>query len=385
MIKKYFEQFNKEQNDIVLVVPSKTDMSGVYISFPGSTLNEQKGFRGISHLLEHLTYYQNEMLFDDFNHNAISANAYTSQTEIVYHLVGLNEKVNTFIEKFVNNIFKFKPNQDIFNREKKIVMQEYFDSYSSFSHINYYDMLKYYLDYHSEIGNIDDITNFKFEQVENFWQDQHNNPKIVFVTNKPFEIPLKSLKFHENQANLHQTVDLQFKAVKSHIHQVKNKINDGNANIHAILKQNPLKNEVAVLRTACEMMVDGLKSPLYKKLREEKQYVYSIGLNCLWLGNKMLTILGTTTAKENLNNLIDDTLKVFKKCEISEKSFDGFKESVKIQHQIYEIERYKHIDKFLRPDYWSVYDNLNDITYDKMLYVVNKYLNEDNIYWYVSM
>ena len=81
-------------------IKSPTPLSGFYIAYYGSTMNEHKGIYGISHLMEHLICKGIDSLMEDFEREAVNWNAYTSDKEIVFYMTGMNKNVKKWKQIF---------------------------------------------------------------------------------------------------------------------------------------------------------------------------------------------------------------------------------------------------------------------------------------------
>ena len=73
---------------------SNTQLSGFYVIYNGSTQHETNGTHGISHLLEHLMHNRNSKMYSTFDRYGITHNAFTSSTDVVFHITGLDTMVN---------------------------------------------------------------------------------------------------------------------------------------------------------------------------------------------------------------------------------------------------------------------------------------------------
>ena len=110
---------------MIVNVKSSTGLSGFYIIFEGSTMNEKNGHKGLSHLLEHLVCKSFEHLQNVFQQKNIKWNAYTSSTEVVFFMRGLDRHINFHKKEFLDLILSYEPTQEQLDNEKKIVLEEY--------------------------------------------------------------------------------------------------------------------------------------------------------------------------------------------------------------------------------------------------------------------
>ena len=59
-------------------------------------MNEKPGWYGISHLMEHLVCKSFDHLQDVYQQKNIKWNAYTSNTEVVFYMKGLDRHINEY-------------------------------------------------------------------------------------------------------------------------------------------------------------------------------------------------------------------------------------------------------------------------------------------------
>ena len=116
--------------DKILNLTNETELSGFYVFYKGSTLNERVGIRGISHLMEHLMCKGIIQFTDEFDQNGISWNAGTGDDYIVFYFTGLEEKLDLFRDRIVTALSTFKVTEKQFENERKIVIEEYKDAFN---------------------------------------------------------------------------------------------------------------------------------------------------------------------------------------------------------------------------------------------------------------
>jgi predicted Zn-dependent peptidase len=97
---------------MVTNIKSTTGLSGFYIIFDGSTMNEKPGWFGISHLCEHLICKSFEHLQNTYQQKNVKWNAYTSVDNVVFFMKGLDRHINEYKNDFLNFILKYEPTQE---------------------------------------------------------------------------------------------------------------------------------------------------------------------------------------------------------------------------------------------------------------------------------
>jgi len=168
----------------VINLKSETDLSGFYIVYRGSTMNEKLGSRGLSHLMEHLVYKSIDYLLDDFDRYGIANNAYTSGTEIVFHITGLDENVMRFKDEILEQLLKFQITEEQFENERNIVLQEY-DMYFGQRVENHMLNLnrKLFNDF-DPIGSKEDLNALTYQDIIDYFDLQFSKPHTIINVSK---------------------------------------------------------------------------------------------------------------------------------------------------------------------------------------------------------
>ena len=90
---------------MILNIESQTELSGFYVVYNRTIINEKKGTYGISHLIEHLISHNfDDNLIEKFQNVGISWNAYTSPTNIVFYVSGLDKYISQYREEFLSRL-----------------------------------------------------------------------------------------------------------------------------------------------------------------------------------------------------------------------------------------------------------------------------------------
>ena len=170
-------------------VANEIALSGFYIMFDGSTVNEKPNWFGISHLMEHLVCKSIDHLMDTFQTFDIQWNAYTSNTEVVFYMTGLDRYVNEYKEAFLKFILSYNLTDEQLQNEKKIVLEEYKDAFNSQNEAHYLNLIRKKFGYYTAIGLRSDIENFTFDDCQEYLDRFFRNPtKIINVSKfNPFQ------------------------------------------------------------------------------------------------------------------------------------------------------------------------------------------------------
>ena len=106
-------------------------MGSFYIIFENAVNIEWYSNYGISHLIEHCMCEQIKKYESDFKISGISFNADTGMTRVRFYIAGLDKGIQEYRKLFYDEIINYEITEDVFNREKSIVIQEYNDTISS--------------------------------------------------------------------------------------------------------------------------------------------------------------------------------------------------------------------------------------------------------------
>ena len=107
-------------------------LSEFSVVYNGSAGVEEDGQHGVSHLIEHCMCEEVKAMESKMLEAGISWNAFTSSTEICFHISGLSEKVKELMCEFARKIITYKIPKEIFEREKNVVLTEYNSFFSKF-------------------------------------------------------------------------------------------------------------------------------------------------------------------------------------------------------------------------------------------------------------
>lgn len=358
---------------MIVNLKSKTDLSGFYVVYEGSTNLEKKGIFGISHLLEHLCCKSFEHLQEDFDRDGIEWNAFTSSNEICFYLTGLEEKVNKWKGEFMDLLGTFNVTKKEFENERNIVLEEYMDSFSDQTQSHMLNLSRKLFGDYDPIGLKQDLEKMNFLDILNFWELQYAKPtKIINVSKKDYKNP---------------TLDFADRTIVKNTsygnHNVPLELNNDWKDKTSIAILSPVINEdFAYVHFINAMLSLGLKSPLYQEIREKRGLAYYVHCYQSRMNNQGLNSISTQTSNKNFEAVVDAVRGVIKnpKKFLTKDRFNLVKDYYSVRAQKDEILRYKNVNQFINPTGWSVYDILDKITLKKVLEVYDKYYQFDNFY-----
>src|SRR6478735_3750631 len=182
---------------MIVNLKNETNLSGFYIIYKGSTSLKTKGNQGASHFWEHIKCRCIDDLMNEFQENSIIWNAYTSDNEIVFHFTGLEEYLAPYrdiiIDRFYRPITDFI-SEEIFEKERQIILEEYNDYFSNPEYIFTLNMFRNKFNHYSAIGLKEDIETLTYEDLLKFNDIQYDYPDLIVNISKDFKYE-KDLQF----------------------------------------------------------------------------------------------------------------------------------------------------------------------------------------------
>ena len=360
----------------IIQLKSQTDLSGFHIFFEGSTMNERKGIYGISHLMEHLVCKSFEKYIEDFENDGIVWNAETHDSYVRFYFTGLEKYINKYIDRICNEIFTFNITEEQLEMEKKIVVEEYKDSFNRQIDAHILNLSRKKMNSYGAIGLLEDIENITMKDCMDFFEVQYSKPtKIIHVTKNDHRGLFQKIEFANkiftNKLDGNYTGDFFYE--KSNLYDQKS----------SVINFQMVDQNQAHIMFITRMLGAGLKSPLYQEVREKKGLVYYIGCDVSKMTNNdgMLAIY-TETSDDNVNEVQDTIFDVIGNPEkfMTRERFNIVKQSYEIRAMKDDINRFVSIDDYLLADQWKVSSIINDITYDQIMDVYGNYLTTDKFY-----
>jgi predicted Zn-dependent peptidase len=359
---------------MIINLKSQTNLSGFYVIYEGSTNLEKPGWFGLAHLMEHLVCKSFDHIQEDFDKDGIDWNAYTSGNEIVFHLTGLDEKVNKWKGEFLELLGQFKITKEDFENERKIVLEEYMDAMNGQTEVHQINLERKLFNDYGPIGLREDLEKLKFMDIINFWELQYSKPtKIINVS--------KGKPYKNNEIDFAERTIV--KNISFGDHKVPFELGNEFKDKSSLVMLSPVIDEdFAYVHFINSMLSLGLKSPLYQEIRESAGLVYYIHCYQSRMNQQGLNMIATQTSNKNIDKVIELTKKVISnpKKYLTKERFNLVKDYYKVRMQKDEILRYKNVNQWINPEGWSVYDILDEVTFKKVMEVYNKYYQFDNFY-----
>ena len=357
---------------MIINLKSQTDLSGFYIVFAGSTNLEHKGIRGIAHLSEHLKCKAYEHLENEFDSKDIVCNAYTSSNEIVYHFRGLDEYLAPYREELFKLIMEFIPTEEQFLDEKRIVIEEYKDSFNDQSQRHYLNLFrKYYNDY-NPIGDLEDLENMTYQDMLDFMRIQYFSPTNIINVSKHSDFNIECIF-----SNVPSGKKLNFLEYSNSL-ELNTEFKDKSS---IMLVSKPIDIDFAYIYFICKMLGDGLKSPLYQEIREKRGLTYGVWCDIMRYNYTGILMCGLQTSIDKIDEATETLSLVFNNPDIylTQERFDIVKNGLIIRKKKSEINRYSNVDAWIEPKNWDIYNILDGLTLSKIKEVYSNHIIFDNM------
>lgn len=376
---------------MIVNAKSETGLSGFYVIFDGSTMNEKPGWYGLSHLMEHLVCKSFEHMQNAYQQKNIRWNAYTGNGEVVFFMKGLDRHINTYKKEFLDLILSYEPTQEQLDNEKKIVLEEYKMSFNSQGSAHYLNLQRKMFNYYTPIGLRSDIENFTLQDCKEYLNLYYKKPTRIINVSKYNDF--------ESDIEFREKVDFEPFEIKmnTNLHTItsddETEVPEGMIPLEIITDY---KNKVSILDTSniitsdfaqvsflCEMLGSGLNSPLYKEVREKLGLVYSIGCFADKLNSKSCVIgIMTDTSFKNVD-IVQEQIKLVlenKEKYLTQERFDIVKDSYSTKIEESEILNYSNIGKYMDESEWRIEEILDTVTLQDIHNIVDKYLNWNDMY-----
>lgn len=345
---------------------SPTKLSSINLIYSGKVIHEEKPFRGVSHLAEHLMAYAVRDMESEYEKYGIVSNACTGPLYVSFYLQGLERYIKKFAYDFIAKIINFVPSKELFERERKVVLEEYKDCFTDqvMSYLLNQSRINY--DYCGAIGYREDLENLTYEQYLEFQKSFFSKPdKLLYIGSKAIDF---NLEFAKTDCNKLFDFKLETNLQLEKLNSFKEK-----AVVHLHTQITP--EELPYMKFASALLSKGMDSPLFRVVREENALAYFVhcGVPSFSYNFATMDIL-TQVSTENLHFTFDVIENVLNNVEkyVTRKRFKDLITSYKITLEKDDINRYTNIGKFITP-YESTIDYLLDnklLTYDKTIEIL---------------
>lgn len=313
-------------------IPSSIGLSFLALKYEMGGSFEKPGERGTSHLMEHLICKTFDDMNSEFDMYGIDYNAYTSNNCVVVYFSGLDEYIKKISQRVVDRVTKQKTlwTKKQFEIEKKIVLQEYGDSFNNPEYGFFLNSIRQHYNHCSPIGIKEEIINFSYKDSLSR-AEEFKYPRLICEvgpSNIDFNKFSKDKEFNKysfGEYNLpwESTIASQDKKIVMFMSN----------------KTLPL-NSYSKMNLLMDCLNEGLESPLVQEIREKRGLSYSSNSVPLDLGNDIAYFFYSTTTNDNVKELQKVYNKFFDKDFsdlVSKKRFKEIKSSILIEKKKSEL------------------------------------------------
>lgn len=354
-------------------------MNGLYIVYNAGSMYESDNHKGIMHLMEHLICKRLDDMQDEFTKRNIEFNAYTDEMQVVVHLTGLKSQLNSdlkieVLKKMTDGVFV---SEDDFNKEKNIVIQEYYNSFNDIFIGSVSNNLRKKFNNYNVIGESGDIIDFTFNDALTVFNTYFKNPSNII------EVGREKTDF---SFVIYNNIPLTTKRIKYGCYDNKEEVlplTETNSTIIVTAKKCVTKRDYPIMRILNEIISDGLNSPLYQELREKRGLVYGIypyNIKCVNDSIFMHIVMTTKENVEEVINLIEEVLTNLDKFVSIDRFTDIINSNIirleekSLFRYDYPVSLYKNL-----PTVFQNKKRLEKLTMDEVIAVGKKYFNDLDI------
>lgn len=351
-------------------------MTALYVVFNAGSLYEKEGKKGTMHLMEHLVCKRFDDMQDKLLNEGITWNAYTSDEQVVFWARGLDahftpEIKKELVDKIIGN-FGTELTQESFDNEKKTVLQEYGDAFDDPQSGAYLDLIRAKFNYYSAIGKRADIEAFTYEDAIATKKELFTKP-VRIVEVGPTKTDFSYVEYTEERP---EHAELKYtKKLEAELEEIPD---TDKTMVFAFGTKLVKKADYPFLKVATAMLGHGLNSPLYKEIREKRGLSYYSHAGIETYIDKGLCIFDSCTTNDKAEELMQVYSMFVEDVEkfLTRERFDIVLNALKIEKEKQKIFRYKSCDDLIRKTEVQMPKNLNKITYEKVVEVAKKYINE---------
>jgi predicted Zn-dependent peptidase len=324
--------------------------------------------------MEHLICQNFEYLRPKFEKYGIEWNASTSQNEVIFYFTGLDKYLNQYKYELVNLITDFKSEKKDFELEKKIILQEYTNTFSEQSECHTLNLERKLFGVYDAIGLREDLEALSFMDCIDYFEKQFSNPSKIINVSKYNKFTYDG-EFNQNLIDK----SYKFGPYRNVILEPTKNFGD---RVSVQLISNLSDKDFAYNIFIANMLNLGLSSPFYSVLREKLGLVYGISTKHIRMNDQGYTIISAKTSEKNSKKLVDSIEEILKNQSkfLTKERFEIIKNYYTIKYQKDRINRYNNVNDWVYPKEWSIKDILPTITFEKVIELYEQNFKFDNFY-----
>lgn len=357
---------------MIINLKNETELSALYFIYNGSTNLEKTGLFGVSHFLEHIKCKAFDDLMDELQSNGISWNAYTGSNQIVFYFKGLEEYLAIFRETLIERMyipFENYITKEVIEKEKKIVIEEYNDSFTDQRSTFHLNLFRKKFNHYSPIGLKEDIKNLSYKDCLDFYNTQYQNPDQIINVSKSFILE-KDLKFENRIDTLKSEWVENLEAPLEKSEEYPN-------SLVLYYYQQIQEKDISIMKIIGSMLGTGLNSPLYQEIREKRGLCYGVGTSVAKLGKMPLIITYIMTSPEKME-IVNTTLnEVFinKEIHMTSERLETIRKSQIISKKKSLINRHENISDILDSSVDELNNIIEKVSLEEIMSVYNEYFD----------
>lgn len=353
---------------------STSDFSGFYVVFDGSANLEGEGTRGASHLIEHLICRSFKDLRDDFLRHAIDWNATTTVNNVVFYFTGLESSLKKYRGRILDRIYGFDIQKADFETERKIVLEEYGDTFGKQPTRHMLNLYRRHLNSYLPIGCRQDLEGMRWMDLLGFYEQNFMTPSKVISVSRSGKFSSSSVEFSDRKVSREYAM-ADYKARQESPSKKSDK--------RSVIVLSPLQTEeLDKARILARVLGQGLESPLYQEVREKRALCYTISADVDRFNDQALLRVQTTTGEGQEDKVVRAVKSILgdPKRHITADRVDLVKGYLRCQQAKNEINRYKSVSRHLNPEKFYLYRDLRGVTRKSMIDACERVLGSDLIF-----
>jgi predicted Zn-dependent peptidase len=126
----------------------------------------------------------NDEFLDDFSRDGIDWNAFTDNDKIFFQFTGLESKLCKYRDLVLEKLSVFNINEEDFNKEKKIVIEEYHDCFNSQIYAHYLNLTRKLHNNYEPIGELSDLERITLADCQKYFEVQFKHPSLIINISK---------------------------------------------------------------------------------------------------------------------------------------------------------------------------------------------------------
>jgi len=359
---------------MVLYKKNKLKTTKITILYENPVNYEDVGFRGVSHVLEHMICKSCDDLLPEFERNFIENNASTGMNAVKFYISGYTDVIKEYLEDYVKRITTYIPTEAHFEKERAIVIQEYQGTFSSDTQNFAFNMYRKYFDSYAPIGDIKDLAGLTFDMVMEFHSKYFSKPtKIAIVSDSEFDLDGYDIESAGSELKDNDFDVYDFEIEPFNI--------DSNSELLGCISDVNNRDNLYYLDLITVMLSTGLTSPFYKEIREKKQLCYWLSCSANKNGSVVFETQASPEHHAEIKSIFLSVLSNPKKY-LTEQVFNSTIKSLRIKLKLSMENVLNTFDSFIE-DYVSekyvAIKNLDTMTYLECMEYYNKYVHPDVI------